>query len=247
MPTVTERKREPAEPGRRRGRYPKEFRRDAAALVITSIGPSPTLLGSSEWSSRRWVTGCDRNASTGASTRGRRPRCAGERQAAPGGEAPDHGARPAQTKCGLLGEGAGSVSRYRFVSAMKAEGFPIDAACEAAEVSPSAYYDDWAARSAGPTEAEWDEAVLVNEMFEIHHGLDDTYGSPRMGEVALDHDLVGALPSWVARLGEPVVVHGPRCRGGVDGHGQVVGAHERRIVVHHASIPMCPGVLTGSP
>src|SRR5271167_1929323 len=31
MPTVTDEK---ATPGRRRGRYPKEFRRDAAALVI---------------------------------------------------------------------------------------------------------------------------------------------------------------------------------------------------------------------
>ena len=71
------------------------------------------------------------------------------------------------------------MSRYRFVSTMKAEGFPIDAACEAAEVSTSSYYD-WLARSASPTEAEWDEALLVNEMFEIHHGLDDTYGSPRM-------------------------------------------------------------------
>jgi transposase len=34
MPTVTEKKPEPAEPARRRGRYPKEFRRDAATLVI---------------------------------------------------------------------------------------------------------------------------------------------------------------------------------------------------------------------
>ena len=33
------------------------------------------------------------------------------------------------------------MSRYRFVSTMKAEGFPIDAACAAAEVSTSAYYD----------------------------------------------------------------------------------------------------------
>src|SRR5271170_607953 len=62
---------------------------------------------------------------------------------------------------------------------MKAQGFPIDAACEAAEVSTSAYYD-WLARSAEPTEAEWDEAVLVNAMWEIHFGHDDTYGSPRM-------------------------------------------------------------------
>ncbi len=34
MPTVTEKKPEPADSARRRGRYPKEFRRDAAALVI---------------------------------------------------------------------------------------------------------------------------------------------------------------------------------------------------------------------
>ena len=71
------------------------------------------------------------------------------------------------------------MSRYRHVSAMKAEGFPIEAACAAAEVSTSAYYD-WLARSGGPSDAEWDEAHLVDEMLEIHTGLDDTYGSPRM-------------------------------------------------------------------
>ena len=37
------------------------------------------------------------------------------------------------------------MSRYRFVSAVKAEGFPVEAACETAEVSTSAYYD-WLAR-----------------------------------------------------------------------------------------------------
>jgi len=71
------------------------------------------------------------------------------------------------------------VSRYHHVSAMKAQGFPIQAACEAVEVSTSAYYG-WLARSAGPTEAEWDEAILVNEMVDIHRHHDDTYGSPRM-------------------------------------------------------------------
>lgn len=72
------------------------------------------------------------------------------------------------------------MSRYRFVSTMKAEGFAIKAACEAAEVSTSAYYD-WVERTAaGPTEAEWDEARLVNEMHDVHATLDDTYGSPRM-------------------------------------------------------------------
>jgi transposase InsO family protein len=71
------------------------------------------------------------------------------------------------------------VSRYRHVSAMKAEGFPVEAACAAAEVSTSAYYD-WLARSQAPTEAEWDEAIVVNEMVDIHEHLDDTYGSPRL-------------------------------------------------------------------
>jgi hypothetical protein len=34
--------------------------------------------------------------------------------------------------------------------------------------------------AAGPTTAEWDEAILINEMIDVHHHLDDTYGSPRM-------------------------------------------------------------------
>jgi putative transposase len=71
------------------------------------------------------------------------------------------------------------VSRYRHVSAMKAEGFAIEAACEAAEVSTSAYYA-WVRRSSSATPAEWDEALLVNQMHDVHDHLDDTYGSPRM-------------------------------------------------------------------
>ena len=71
------------------------------------------------------------------------------------------------------------MSRYRHVSAMKAEGFPIAAACAAAEISASAYYE-WLDRSAGPTDAEFDEALLINEMHKVHDTLDDTYGSPRM-------------------------------------------------------------------
>ena len=71
------------------------------------------------------------------------------------------------------------MSRYRHVSAMKADGFPVRAACAVAEVSPSAYYA-WLERSMAPTEAEWDEALLVNEMVDIHAESDSTYGSPRM-------------------------------------------------------------------
>jgi len=72
------------------------------------------------------------------------------------------------------------VSRYHWIDARKAEQFPVAAACGVAGVSPSSYYE-WVARvTTGPSEAEWDEALLVNEMYEIHHGHDDTYGSPRM-------------------------------------------------------------------
>ena len=62
---------------------------------------------------------------------------------------------------------------------MKADGFPTRAACAAAEVSPSAYYA-WLERSTAPTEAEWDEALLVNEMVDVHADSDATYGSPRV-------------------------------------------------------------------
>lgn len=71
------------------------------------------------------------------------------------------------------------MTRYRFVSTMKAEGFSVHAACEAAEVTRSSYYD-WLERSKSPTEAELFEALLVNEMHAVHDQLDDTYGSPRM-------------------------------------------------------------------
>lgn len=72
------------------------------------------------------------------------------------------------------------MSRYRFVSAMKAECFPVEAACEAAEVSTSAYYEWVTKTAAGPTDTEWDEALLINEMHQVHDLLDDSYGSPRM-------------------------------------------------------------------
>jgi len=72
------------------------------------------------------------------------------------------------------------VSRYWFVSTMGAEGFPVRAACEAAEVSLSAYYDWCAKVAASPSTREWEEALVVNEMLDVHARHDDTYGSPRM-------------------------------------------------------------------
>jgi putative transposase len=72
------------------------------------------------------------------------------------------------------------MSRYRWVDSQRAAGFPTRAACGVAEVSTSSYYEYRERLRTGPTDAEWDEALLVNEMHGIHHGLDDTYGSPRM-------------------------------------------------------------------
>jgi transposase len=57
MPTVTEEK-PPAEPVRRKGRYPKEFRRDAAALVIDqhrTVADVARELGLIEQTLGNWV------------------------------------------------------------------------------------------------------------------------------------------------------------------------------------------------
>jgi putative transposase len=72
------------------------------------------------------------------------------------------------------------VTRYRWVTARKAEGFPITMACAVADVSRQAFHD-WRARTAaGPTAGELAEAELVAVMREIHAESDATYGEPRM-------------------------------------------------------------------
>ena len=72
------------------------------------------------------------------------------------------------------------MTKYRWISARKAEGFPIRLCCSVAECPPSSYYDWRETHGAGPTPAELDEAHLVNEIMAIHTALDDTYGSPRL-------------------------------------------------------------------
>ena len=72
------------------------------------------------------------------------------------------------------------MTRYRWVAARKAEGFPTTACCRVARVSRQAFYGWSAARGAGPTDRERAEAALVEEIREIHAGSDGTYGSPRV-------------------------------------------------------------------
>lgn len=72
------------------------------------------------------------------------------------------------------------MTRYRWVAARKAEGFPTTKACEVADVSTSAFYDWCTRQAAGPTPTQQAEAELVAEIRRIHSESDSTYGEPRM-------------------------------------------------------------------
>ena len=72
------------------------------------------------------------------------------------------------------------MTRYKWVAARKAEGFPITMAAKAADVSRQAFHDWRARRAAGPTGAELAQVDLVELMREIHDEFDGTYGEPRM-------------------------------------------------------------------
>ena len=72
------------------------------------------------------------------------------------------------------------MTRYRWVAARKAEGFPTTMACRVARVSRQAFYDWTRRQAAGPPEAELAEADLVQVIREIDDEFDQTYGSPRM-------------------------------------------------------------------
>jgi transposase InsO family protein len=74
------------------------------------------------------------------------------------------------------------VTRYRWIDQRKAEGFQVAAACQVAQVCSSAYYE-WRAEieaGRGRYERAWSDAIVVNEIVDVHRHLDPTYGSPRM-------------------------------------------------------------------
>jgi putative transposase len=72
------------------------------------------------------------------------------------------------------------VTRYVCVDDQKAAGFPVRAACEAAGVSTSGYYDWREREAAGPTERQVAEGQLVEMMRELFDEADGNYGVPRM-------------------------------------------------------------------
>jgi putative transposase len=74
------------------------------------------------------------------------------------------------------------VTRYRWVAAQKADGFPITMATKVANVSRQAF-GEWRARqAAGPSPAALAEAELVAEIRQVHGEFDGTYGQPRITE-----------------------------------------------------------------
>jgi putative transposase len=72
------------------------------------------------------------------------------------------------------------VKRFECVDDQKAAGFPVTAACEAAGVSTSGYYDWCEREAAGPTERQLAEADLVALMQDLFAAADGNYGVPRM-------------------------------------------------------------------
>ena len=71
------------------------------------------------------------------------------------------------------------MSRYRCVDTQKAAGFPVNAACEFAGVSTSAYYDWAATRDQEPSVRAQRNAEVLAEIRTIHREHPD-YGSPRV-------------------------------------------------------------------
>ena len=91
------------------------------------------------------------------------------------------------------------MKRYVCVDDQKAAGFPVTAACEAAGVSTSGYYD-WSIReAAGPTVRQLAEAELVELMRDLFDDADGNYGVPRMFK-ALHHAGLIVNKKRVARL-----------------------------------------------
>jgi putative transposase len=82
------------------------------------------------------------------------------------------------------------VSRYACVDAQRAAGFPVTAACEAAGVSTSGYYQACQRQAAAPTQREIADATLVVLIRELFDDSDGAYGVPRMHRALRDRGVV---------------------------------------------------------
>ena len=72
------------------------------------------------------------------------------------------------------------MTRYLWVAARRAEGFPTKPACDVAGVSRQAFYD-WSVRQkAGPSPRDLADAELVGAIRAVHAESGGAYGSPRV-------------------------------------------------------------------
>lgn len=78
----------------------------------------------------------------------------------------------------LPDDGSGRERIYRFIESVAGD-YPVATICSAVQVSRSAYYA-WRARTAGPSEACWAEAVLANQVYDAWAASRGRYGSPRV-------------------------------------------------------------------
>ena len=72
------------------------------------------------------------------------------------------------------------MTRCWWVDSQRADGFLVTMACVVAGVSTSVFYDWAATKRRGPSQRDWDEALLVNEIRDLHAASDSTYGVPRI-------------------------------------------------------------------
>lgn len=66
---------------------------------------------------------------------------------------------------------------YPLVRELAADGTPVAVACRVLKLSTSGYYD-WATR--GPSDRDWDQAVLIDQIRDAHAASYGTYGSRRV-------------------------------------------------------------------
>ena len=75
--------------------------------------------------------------------------------------------------------------RFRLVHELAAEGFPVAVTCRVLKVSTSGFYD-WSRR--GPSARDVDDAVLLDQIIDIHAAARATYGYRRVhAELVLGH------------------------------------------------------------
>ena len=84
----------------------------------------------------------------------------------------------ARRLAGFDQRGAERERLYRFIET-EAANFTLTMLCRVCKVSRSAYYS-WRAAGDGPSEATWDEALVVDAIFDIWARSRRRYGSPRV-------------------------------------------------------------------